>query len=705
MRLQSAKVRAVHCLILRGERHTIVRRIATDTRLNGRGFTDAPLSAGDRLSIGPHDFEIVAGEDLGETAALPSDREHGESQASDSPAAGGDDHNPESSHPAEAQSRSEPAVPVIRRRARKLICHAKNLRGQLNDLALAHQQTLEEIAGLRQAIEEATSRGERADRLEEQLVVQEAQLDALNEKLARVTPVDEQEDNRLRESLQSERESLEQQRLAWEEDQRTRLAEIAEHERQIELDRARLETEQRAVKACHDDWRAEREEAKCEMLRNAELSQGLKQQLDELRESLDHDRSQREIGRREQASEVEQRLARLELACSTLERERQVLGKTLREEQSQPKQRVQQLDGPRADAKPSGDLSSFEDPSDQHSRPEETLAKQAAPVTSKSPAAQDDGPTEQTEFESISEKPPVSASEILERLGTQPAETEDRETDLRSASTSVGAVSDPPDEPQVVEDAAARRTSTPAASQASKTNATSDDESIEDYMNQLLARTRGDSRAAPPAKSPPPPAIASTPPVPAAENDSSKPEKKDGTTETEEPAPRKPKRRPPSTELTSDLPAMRELAKIAAQSALDQHARVEQRRSLQIQTTIFILMFAGGLALLARSESLSWPFWGGVLSVLTSVLWGLYRGTLYLKGRRDPSSADRQIVDAQSPPAGGSIADQVEVQPRPTDGKRIETNVEGPSASDDPAMTPESHQGVETAAVEPADSA
>jgi hypothetical protein len=47
-------------LILRGPNATIIRRWSPDTRLNGRSFTEAPLSAGDRLNIGSLEFEIVA---------------------------------------------------------------------------------------------------------------------------------------------------------------------------------------------------------------------------------------------------------------------------------------------------------------------------------------------------------------------------------------------------------------------------------------------------------------------------------------------------------------------------------------------------------------------------------------------------------------------------------------------------------------------
>lgn len=59
LRLRARGVRPLHCLIVRGQQATIVRRWSPDTRLNGSSFTDASLVAGDRLSIGPIELEVV----------------------------------------------------------------------------------------------------------------------------------------------------------------------------------------------------------------------------------------------------------------------------------------------------------------------------------------------------------------------------------------------------------------------------------------------------------------------------------------------------------------------------------------------------------------------------------------------------------------------------------------------------------------------
>ncbi len=70
LRLHGHGISHLHCLILRGPNGTVIRRWSPDTRLNGRSFSEAPLSPGDRLSIGSLEFEIV---ETGEFAAQSPD--------------------------------------------------------------------------------------------------------------------------------------------------------------------------------------------------------------------------------------------------------------------------------------------------------------------------------------------------------------------------------------------------------------------------------------------------------------------------------------------------------------------------------------------------------------------------------------------------------------------------------------------------------
>jgi hypothetical protein len=59
LRLRFPGIAPMHCLILRGEQQTLIRRLSGDTRLNDATFDDAILRTGDRLGIGNVELEVV----------------------------------------------------------------------------------------------------------------------------------------------------------------------------------------------------------------------------------------------------------------------------------------------------------------------------------------------------------------------------------------------------------------------------------------------------------------------------------------------------------------------------------------------------------------------------------------------------------------------------------------------------------------------
>lgn len=76
-RIVARGVEPLHCLIVRGTAATVVRSLSPHTRLNGQRFGDAVLRPGDRLSIGPVDFQVISLQALnrdpaGLRSALPS---------------------------------------------------------------------------------------------------------------------------------------------------------------------------------------------------------------------------------------------------------------------------------------------------------------------------------------------------------------------------------------------------------------------------------------------------------------------------------------------------------------------------------------------------------------------------------------------------------------------------------------------------------
>ncbi len=59
LRIERPGVEPLHCLIVHGPEGLRVRRWATDTRLNGATFDDAPLAAGDCLELGGVELDLV----------------------------------------------------------------------------------------------------------------------------------------------------------------------------------------------------------------------------------------------------------------------------------------------------------------------------------------------------------------------------------------------------------------------------------------------------------------------------------------------------------------------------------------------------------------------------------------------------------------------------------------------------------------------
>ena len=94
IRIQQPGVHPLHCLIVHEADGLTVRRWAADTLLNGESFDDARLAAGDHLSLGPVDLEIVGeclhemvtdrGEERGDNGGVDAFEETGDEFADDS---------------------------------------------------------------------------------------------------------------------------------------------------------------------------------------------------------------------------------------------------------------------------------------------------------------------------------------------------------------------------------------------------------------------------------------------------------------------------------------------------------------------------------------------------------------------------------------------------------------------------------------------
>lgn len=122
LRLRSRGVEPLHCLILQGASGTVIRRYGADARLNGQAFTDALLAPGDRLSIGPVEFEVLDARALAEEPPRQA-RKALDSRATASPV--------DRREANELRSKLASATRQGRARARRLIHELRSAREQI----------------------------------------------------------------------------------------------------------------------------------------------------------------------------------------------------------------------------------------------------------------------------------------------------------------------------------------------------------------------------------------------------------------------------------------------------------------------------------------------------------------------------------------------------------------------------------------------
>ncbi len=251
LRLRARRVRPLHCLVLRGAADTVVRRWAPDTRLNGRAFTDAKLTPGDRLSIGPIEFEVL------DPAQLPED--HSDPQETPSDASTGQLDRQEKN----GAERGE--TPEARQRGL----------GQ-KDAALDDREE-----ALRQQEEALRTRQAALDRQEAAFVKQAKEIDRAKaaleaEKQAFAAERSRATAGRLssppeaetgpeaaearQQELQARGDAFDQQRQGWDAERAELQRQLRDRTQQLESRQAELEAQQKALQDERQQWTAERVE-------------------------------------------------------------------------------------------------------------------------------------------------------------------------------------------------------------------------------------------------------------------------------------------------------------------------------------------------------------------------------------------------------------------------------------------------------------
>ncbi len=228
LRLRARGVRPVHCLLLRGPGGTVLRSWAPGIRVNGEIVSDAVLEAGDLITIGPIEFEVLPSEgppvdpfDAGRTVVL--DRRPAGSQPSNLSAttrliA------PLAPRPFEAQS--QPVQPQTakrprhwRSRVRKLVGEVRKLRDQIDRFEQAAPIAEQQAAEAAQLRERLDSVKEQNQSWESTLQRLQAELDGRQSQLATELT-----------SLDFRRTELETERQAWHEEHEAQRRALSQRE-------------------------------------------------------------------------------------------------------------------------------------------------------------------------------------------------------------------------------------------------------------------------------------------------------------------------------------------------------------------------------------------------------------------------------------------------------------------------------------------
>jgi len=634
LRLRAVGVQPVHCLVLRGAAGTVIRRLAADTRLNGRAFGDTRLVPGDRLSVGPIEFEVIDPDQANDTSCEPQ-------------------LPPDLERPTESVDRRLQEIDALAGR----LSHQEHSLEQRQAALDEQQQTLhdqqqalaEQAEALRRREDEL---GERERAISDQQEAPGKQQGTLSEQrrapaeqertVGEQRSSDEQQGalDEQRAALDEQRGALDQQKQALDQAQQT----LHERSEQIERAQAELESQRKAFDEERRRWEADRTASQVDSGRQGEEVETRLAELEAQREALQNDRARREQEHAEAKRQLAAQTEEIEAGRRTLNAQRQDLQQArdrwtekhdearnkLQAESADLEQRRAELEAHRADLDQchaavdarQADLDDRQAAMDARqaeldARSAELEARQAelderqelldareseidescqgreavgaaADVAREQPSGEADR-EEDIQFEDPSEGAPESSEAVLRRLGIAASfDHEEEEEEERPGHRSPHAVETLP-----------HAAETPNVSRAASEE---DDESIDDYMARLLDRVRaGTGQLGGPTAYVPsaPPAPAPTPAAPCPAQVADPPP------ETPDPEPDEKKELSPravAPERSVNLRAMRDLANQSAQAAIDHHTR---RRLLGLAANKLLV----AIVALAAGAILLWVWW------------------------------------------------------------------------------------------------
>jgi chemotaxis protein histidine kinase CheA len=644
LRLMARGVQPMHCLILRGNRGTLVRRCSSDTLLNGQGFADAALVPGDRLGIGPIELEVL---------------DPNRSSAEQSPRHPGPD-----------------AAPAIAARASR-------------DPSLAVPEQIDAPrAKLEQQQDPGRSRGEGNQ--------QRAEIEQ------RAAHEQDQLQTRWKE-LQATSQAFAEERQLWQAQRREMEEQLAQKAAELEVKGAALETQRLAMEQERQRCEAARSENGLESSQQAESLNARRMELDERRKAMDQKQRALDTERRqwemqcrqsEQSRQAELDSLRAELANVRRMLEDQLASKACADVPLETPQRLEITCAGDASPALAADAEEPRDGGDDLGRVLRSgVAEQAALAAPPAiPARSSKEPVNLNEvFRSLGITPPGDEDSLPPQLSVTlhsplapPAGDESVEEEpprLASRSSNSGDTVGQADHgtrnfslagaPVPEAEPALGRPPVPERSHSNATGtaheADGEEESIHEYMTRLLQRVGASPEAIqrqnqPKQPSQPSAAAAGASPAKAVPEGPANP------------ADHKPLKRLPARAAAPEkmvpLSAMRELANLQAETAITRYARSRARRTAASKLVLTVIAALSGsilllfcrqtgdqLTLYAAAASLVTALWSGqyVLQSRRPARWPTRRPT----GRKEPLerllSPDDFSADALAPPKTAGV--------------------------------------------------
>jgi hypothetical protein len=625
LRLASPALEPIEVLIVRGQHSTVAKAWSPTARLNGRRFDTATIGPGDRLAIGPLELEVVA---CPPPAGLP-----------ESPPA-----PPRFTEliPARAPRPSNAALPRSgsdRQRSRRLLAALRAARQEMES-----------------ALASATAAGAESQRLHEMLQsgqreVERLRTEAQQDAVRDASTLEEQEELALaraelaakRIELNTAREELERRtaELLHRETEAAgalanRKTEISAREQSLGLAQAELDRLQMEAAELRQQMEAERKlvaerqtelEERSEALdRHDEQARQRGQELDRRQEDVERAAAQQRT-LEEQRQQVGDEQAAFEAQRLAWESQRGEQHARIAEEQQRLQDEAERLEHVRRTLET--ERADWEQAREQVEAAPIAFERQMVAAEADEPAV-NRAETEPAADEDDAVFARLRAMSLLKDRDDQeqddepaPQEPAPRATSSARASAAALWAQTPAEEEESDDYVPAQATQAPSRAEAPASHGEEDhEESIQDYMNRLLQRVRGDAPA--PAAKPAAQAPARSPttyrpaPAPAVQQ-------KPAADAAVPAAPRKTL----APERSSDLLAMRELANLSAQTALDSYAHRRWASAAIGKVIVSVFALVACLTLMAAL-----PGWStlkiisGGAALVIAVFWGLQAGIL-----------------------------------------------------------------------------